>query len=218
MKGLIKKDLYNLSSYKMSLLIALIFCSCFVLMDNVVFGPVVFGVILGMIALSTFNYDETSKSEKYILSLPVTKKEIVISKYILAIISSILGTLLGMIISIVLVKGYNMIQTSEVITLDMDILFSTTIGSIFGIALIQAIQIPSMYKWGAERGRIQMFVILIAIAVLGTLLFGALKEIDFTFLRNMFNQYGLIIIILLTIIIYFISYKISLKIYKNKDY
>ena len=111
-----------------------------------------------------------------------------------------------------------MIQTSEVITLDMESLFSTTIGSMFGIALIQAIQIPSIYKWGAERGRIQMFVILIAIAVLGTLLFGALKEIDFTFLANMFNQYGLIIIILLTIIIYFISYKISLKIYKNKDY
>ena len=38
-----------------------------------------------MISLSTFNYDEISKSNKYILSLPTTRKEIVKEKFILAI-------------------------------------------------------------------------------------------------------------------------------------
>ncbi len=218
MKGLIKKDLYNLSSYKMTLLIALIFCSCFVLMDNINFGPVIFSVMLGMIALSTFNYDETSKSEKYILSLPVTKKEIVLSKYVLGVFSSVLGAFLGMAITILLVEIYNMVNTSSAISYSIESLHSTTIGSIFGVSFIQAIQIPSIYKWGAERGRIQMFIIIVIIAVVGVLLGSLLKGVDVSTLTKIFNQYGLILIIIATILMYVISYKISLKIYKNKEY
>ena len=40
---------------------------------------------MGMISLSTFSYDEMSKSNKYILTLPTNRKEIIKSKYILAI-------------------------------------------------------------------------------------------------------------------------------------
>ena len=218
MKGLIKKDLYNLSRYKMTLLIALIFCSCFVLMDNINFGPVIFSVMLGMIALSTFNYDETSKSEKYILSLPVTKKEIVLSKYVLGVFSSVLGAFLGMAITIVLVEIYNMVNTSSAISYSIESLLSTTIGSIFGVSFIQAIQIPSIYKWGAERGRIQMFIIIVIIAVVGVLLGSLLKGVDVSTLTKIFNQYGLILIIIATILMSVNSYKISLKIYKNKEY
>ena len=217
MKGLMKKDLYNLSSYKVSLLIALIFCSCFVLMDNINFGPVIFSVMLGMMALSTFNYDETSKSEKYILSLPVTKKEIILSKDVLGVFASVIGAFLGMAITIVLVEIYNIVSSSAIFY-SIESLFSTTIGSIFGVSFIQAIQIPSIYKWGAERGRIQMFIIIVIIAVVGVLLTSLLKGIDISALTKIFNQYGLILIILATIFMYAISYKISLKIYKNKEY
>lgn len=217
MKGLMKKDLYNLSSYKVSLLIALIFCSCFVLMDNINFGPVIFSVMLGMMTLSTFNYDETSKSEKYILSLPVTKKEIILSKYVLGVFASVIGAFLGMAITIVLVEIYNIVSSSAIFY-SIESLFSTTIGSIFGVSFIQAIQIPSIYKWGAERGRIQMFIIIVIIAVVGVLLTSLLKGIDISALTKIFNQYGLILIILATIFMYAISYKISLKIYKNKEY
>ena len=43
-----------------------------------------------MISLSTFSYDEISKSNKYILTLPTDRKELVKEKYILAIVATLL--------------------------------------------------------------------------------------------------------------------------------
>ena len=71
-KGLIKKDIFNLASYKMSLLILLI-CMCVMGMASssmVNYIPIIAITMVGMIALSTFSYDDISKSNTYILSLP----------------------------------------------------------------------------------------------------------------------------------------------------
>ena len=85
--GLIKKDLLNLSSYKISLLVMLV---CVFAIGSAGeemwrYIPIVMTTMLGMIALSTFSYDELAKSDEYVLSLPVNKKEIVLEKYILVI-------------------------------------------------------------------------------------------------------------------------------------
>ena len=150
MKGLIKKDLLNLASYKTSLFILIIFCSIAIISTNsVTFAPIIISTIIGMIVLSTFNYDEISKSDKYILSLPVTRKDIVLSKYILAIASTIISAVLGVVLTVIIVELMNMIRSNEFINLNYDSLFSTALGGMFGIALIQSIQIPSIYKWGA---------------------------------------------------------------------
>ena len=91
----------------------------------------------------------------------------------------------------------------------------------WGISLIQAIQIPSIYKWGAEKGRIQMFVLLfVIIAVvlgLGYLMMKVNFNINIEMIENFMNKYGIILLVLLMITTYFISYKIAYKIYKNKE-
>ena len=91
MKGLLLKDLLNLSSYKTTLFVIVLFCGI-AIGGTEAFSTAscVICVMVGMIALSTFNYDESSKSSKYILSLPVTKKEIVLSKYGFAVSSVVL--------------------------------------------------------------------------------------------------------------------------------
>lgn len=68
-KGLLKKDLYNLASYKTTLIIVVLFCGIAIIgTDAIYWGSVVIGIIVGMISLSTFSYDEMSKSNKYILT------------------------------------------------------------------------------------------------------------------------------------------------------
>ena len=58
-KGLLKKDLYNLASYKTTLIIIVIFCGMAIIgTDAIYWGSVVIGIIVGMISLSTFSYDE----------------------------------------------------------------------------------------------------------------------------------------------------------------
>ena len=221
-KGLIKKDLYNLSSYKASLFIMVLFCGIAIIGTKAInYGPIIICTIVGMIALSTFSYDEIAKSDKYILTLPTNRKEIVKAKYILAIGSTILGGLLGFLLTIIATNVMNHFRPEDIINIDYGNLFVTTIGGMWGISLIQSIQIPSIYKWGPEKGRIQMFllifILIVVIAGIGFLIVNANINIDMMMIENFMNKYGIILLIGFMIIMYYISYRISYKIYKNKE-
>lgn len=221
-KGLLKKDLYNLASYKASLIITVIFCGIAIIGTEAVnYGPIIICTIIGMISLSTFNYDEIAKSNKYILTLPTNKKEIIKSKYILAIASTIIGGILGLLLTIIVTMVMNYIRPENIINIDYESLITTTIGGMWGICLIQSIQIPSIYKWGAEKGRIQMFVLLfviiVVIAGIGYLIMNANFNIDVDSIVKFMNKFGLILLTLFMVIMYYISYKISCKIYINKE-
>ena len=221
-KGLIKKDLLNLSSYKTSLIIVVICCGIAIISTGSInYGPIIICTILGMISLSTFSYDEIAKSNKYILGLPTNKKEIIKSKFILAIGATIIGGILGLIITILITQIMNYLKPEELINIDYESLIVTTIGGMFGISLIQTIQIPSIYKWGAEKGRIQMFILIfilfLIIAGITFLIMKSNLNINIELIENFMNKFGIILLVLLMAVMYFISYKISCKIYKNKE-
>ena len=221
-KGLIKKDLYNLSSYKTSLIIVIIFCGIAIIgTGNINLGPIIICTIIGMISLSTFSYDEISKSNKYILTLPTNRKEIIKAKYILAVGSTILGGILGIILTIIIANIMNYVRPEKLIDLNYESLITTTIGGMFGISLIQAIQIPSIYKWGAEKGRVQMFILVFILIVLvagvGYLIMKSSFNIDLAKIENIMQQYGLILLLSLMAVMYYISYKVSNKIYNKKE-
>ena len=221
-KGLLKKDLYNLASYKASLIIIVLFCGIAIVGTEAInWGSIIICTIVGMIALSTFSYDEIAKSNKYILTLPTNRKEIVKEKFILAIGATILGGILGLLLTIVIANVMNYLRPENMININYESLITTSIGGMFGISLIQAIQIPSIFKWGAEKGRIQMFILLFIIIVIaagaGFLIMKANLNIDMEMLENFINQFGLILLVALMIVMYSISYVISYRIYKNKE-
>ena len=221
-KGLLKKDLYNLASYKASLIIIVLFCGIAIVGTEAInWGSIIICTIVGMIALSTFSYDEIAKSNKYILTLPTNRKEIVKEKFILAIGATILGGILGLLLTIIVANVMNYIRPENMININYESLITTTIGGMFGISLIQAIQIPSIFKWGAEKGRIQMFILLFIIIVIaagaGFLIMKANLNINMEMLENFINQFGLVLLVALMIIMYSISYVISYRIYKNKE-
>ena len=221
-KGLLKKDLYNLATYKTSLIIIILFCGIAIIgTDSITIAPGVVCGIIAMISLSTFSYDEMSKSNKYILTLPINKKELVREKYILAIGATVLGGVLGLLLTIIVVNIMNYLRPENIINLDYQGLIIATLGGVFGISFLQSVQIPSIYKWGAEKGRIQMFIlVLIIIAILSGIYFLINKasiNIDMEIVYNFITKFGLMILIMGTIIMYFISYKIANKIYKNKE-
>ena len=221
-KGLLKKDLYNLSSYKATLIIIIIFCGIAIIGTEAInFAPIIICAIIGMISLSTFSYDEISKSNKYILTLPTNRKELVKEKFILAIGATILGGILGLLLTIIVVNVMNYIKPENIINLDYESLVTTTIGGMWGISLIQAIQIPSIYKWGAEKGRIQMFVLLFMIIAVvfgvGYLIMNANFNINVEMIESFMNKFGIALLIIFMKLMYYISYRISYKIYENKE-
>ena len=221
-KGLLKKDLYNLASYKASLIIIVLFCGIAIVGTEAInWGSIIICTIVGMIALSTFSYDEIAKSNKYILTLPTNRKEIVKEKFILAIGATILGGILGLLLTIIVANVMNYVRPENMININYESLITTTIGGMFGISLIQAIQIPSIFKWGAEKGRIQMFILLFIIIVIATgagfLIMKSNLNIDMEMLENFINQFGLVLLVALMIVMYSISYVVSYRIYKNKE-
>ena len=64
-------------------------------------------LFFGMFSIASFSYDEMSKADRYILTLPITKKEVVLSKYILVIGSTVIGSILGVILSFVITLMIN---------------------------------------------------------------------------------------------------------------
>lgn len=218
--GLITKDLLQLKSYRKTLIIfILIFVFTGIAQETTKGVGVMIAVMLtlgfGMFGMATFNYDEQSKADRYILTFPLTKKEILISKYIFIISSTIIGAIVGIIASFLIVF---------IIDKQLPSLYdyiNVALAGILGVGLIEAIQIPCVYKWGAEKGRIQMFIVAAIIILLigGIFLVGENTNINLPIsdILNTIINFLPVILILATLIIYYISYRVSYRIYKNKE-
>lgn len=199
-----------------------LFCSMAIIGTEAVYwGSVVTGVIVGMISLSTFSYDEMAKSNRYVLTLPVTRKEIVLEKYILAVGATVLGSLLGFILTLLIGNLMNYVRPDNMIDINLDTLLSTSLGGLFGVSLIQAIQIPSIFKWGPEKGRIQMLIGIFALVVLAAGAGFVIQQlgitVDFAAIKNMLKGFGPVALVVLSSLFYLISYLVSYRIYRNKE-
>lgn len=225
MNGLIKKDLLQLKSYEktlISFIIIFILLSILQLLISNNSGllsilSIIITLGFGMFSIVSFNYDELAKSDKYISTLPVTKEEIIQSKYYFIISANVIGLFISIPINILLY-----ILLIDKIMVDTNVLefLNITFGGLLGIGILEAIQIPCIYKYGAEKAKMQIFMIGIIIIVLGMILIGAicywfeLLLIDIETLSILFPFAS----ILLIIIVYYMSYKFSCKIYSKKEF
>ena len=65
---------------------------------------------------------------------------------------------------------------------------------------------------------ILLFGLFAIVGGIGYLIINNIFNIDVEAIKNIFNKFGLLILIILSAIMYYVSYKISYKIYKNKEY
>ena len=217
-KGLITKDILQLKTYKRTLIIFIVIFTLTSISQESGLGNILAIMLtlgFGMFSMASFNYDELNKADRYILTLPLTKKEFVLSKYILVIGSTVIGNIIGITLGVVLTFAINK-QVPNI-----EELISVGLGSVLGIGIIEAIQIPCVYKWGAEKGRIQMVVVTALVALLagGIIFIGEKANIQFPAnnILEIFSKFLPLIFIGITIIIYYISYKVSYKIYFKKE-
>lgn len=214
-KALLLKDLLELKTYKKSLFIILLLYIFYIFFQSKetngsYIGVLMIMLIFSMIPMSTFGYDERTNTSRYLNTLPISRKEIVLEKYILTFISIVLGAILGSIISIILAY----LSTRSIPNVNS--MLPYIMGGILGISLIDSIQIIAIYKYGMEKGRIMLYVMILGLVLVITLLSYILpKDIS---LPNINNNYVMVLIIaIIVFIIYYVSYKISYNIYKKKD-
>ncbi len=218
-KGLIIKDLKTIQSYKGTIIFMLfIFVGNGCLNDGVtVFLSAFIPLCFGMLAISSFSYDNLAKADKYILTLPIHKKEIVKARYSYILLFTIVGALLGFIITILV----EWLKSGDIVTTEVvQNTITMVVGGLCVIMFLQAFQIPIMYKFGAEKGRIIQMIIIVAFMLSISFITTILMKfwgITLESLIAMLKDYSIVMIGIVVLLLYEISYLLSCKIYEKKE-
>lgn len=152
MLALLYKDLYTMKKYAKTLLAVLVFYLALAFLGqsvNFISSMSVFFFV--MIGISSFSYDQYSKWDKYCISLPVSRRQMVGSKYVLTLLLLAFGLVFGM--------GMGGIVSLWVdISFMEDILFSC-LGSGVAVIFMVSILFPLLYRFGVEKSRLLLLAV-----------------------------------------------------------
>ena len=209
MLSLIKKDLLMIKGNMRQVMLFLIVFLILALQENniIVIVPVFVSM---MIFITTFSYDEYNKWDAYAITLPISRKDIVKSKYI----TSVILWLIALLVTVVIVGIMGVFEQN----IDYFEMFGMILGCVFSIVLLEAIMFPLIFKFGVEKGRIGLFVGVFAIAGLLGFIFTGIDLENATGFIEIFNKYYYMLIPLVAIILLVISYFISKRIYLKKEF
>lgn len=206
MKGLILKDLLNLkSTFKMLGVMMVFFAVVFLPQGNgFIFGMII--LMFAMMVVTTISYDDLAKWDAYALTMPVTRAEMVLSKYLVMVILNTLGAVLSLTVGIV---------GSVIMGKRFDLEILAIIGVIYLVALIfGSVIIPLIYKFGTEKARLMLFLC----ALLPTALILLLEQFNVPMPTTGNPLIYLIALIGFSVAGVVLSYLISLKIYRKKEF
>ena len=180
-----------------------------------IYNPSFLNILLGMSVLLTvyqvMAYEDHNNINYLISYLPVKRKEYVLSRYLLGIVSILLASILLCIVYFVSTK----INPSQVMSLD--ILLPT---SIISAILSMSVIIPLVLKFGINKGRLFMTMIGIVVSTVPVSIMSEISEDPKTLetIMNAINALGIPVITVVTsVIILLISIAISINLYKNKE-
>lgn len=219
MKGLLIKDIRLLLQQKKFFAMVLLIMVMMVGLNQDMFSFVTGYLTLvgAFIIIATFAYDENDNSLVFLMTLPVMRKTYVAEKYMISLLCSLSGWMIG-----VIYVSASQLILGHAFTLS-DFLWEMS-GMIPGVSLLIAVMIPFVLKFGVEKGRI---AIVLTAGVVGALLCIAPKlgifDVDFVKWFSSFDnldtrKYLMLLFFLAAALIVFISYIISVGIMKRKEY
>lgn len=157
MKGLLIKDMRILMRQKMTLLI-IVLLGLFMSMNggNASFSLGYMMVVSATLVVTTISYDYFEKGMSFMFTLPVTKKGYVLEKYLLALLVELVMAGFAVLIQVGGILLGNPTDWME---------FLVTGVSCFVAAMVLiAIYIPVYIKFGPEKSRVAIFIVIGIIA------------------------------------------------------
>ena len=180
-----------------------------------IYTPSFLNILLGMSVLLTvyqvMAYEDHNNINYLISYLPVKRKEYVLSRYLLGIVSILLASIVLCIVYFVSTK----INPQQ--EMSLDILLPT---SIISAILSMSVIIPLVLKFGINKGRVFMSIIVMVASTIPVSLASGISQ-DSKMLEtimNIINSFGIpLLTVLINAIILVISIAISINLYKNKE-
>ncbi len=210
MLGFIKKDI-NMVKSNFKLIGVLLIVYAFLAFTNKMDISFILPFISVMIMISSFSYDSFNNWDAYMVTLPNGRKNGVLAKYLTTFLLIFIISLITLTISLIISYTKN----TEINYLQI---FTSLLGTIIGTLLVVSFMYPLIYKLGIEKARISIFLIIFGLAFLGSLL---INHINISHITNALTKLGNLLVpitIIITLLLLYISYIISLKIIRKKEY
>lgn len=204
MKGLILKDLFVLKSQiRFYLIFILLYGFIALYSGNTSFLSGLICMFCLMLPLTAIAYDERAGWEKYALSMPVNRRDLVLSKYILGILFNFMSFLISVIFGMF---------TSTPIKETLIVAAAFVLIALIYLSLV----LPMTFKLGTEKSRIYMLAIVLS-PIIGLILldkfgfsFSSVSDIPWKTLFPLF--------VAAVILFFFASIALSISIYKKKEF
>ena len=166
MTGLIAKDFLVMRKSIRTYILFLIFYSIMAALGifPVSIVTTLVQLIIMMMPLSAFSYDELAKWDRYAFSLPLGRRAVVGARYLFALLLSLFAALFGLVSCLVLAVFFhdpNLVENCLTVTV------SLALGLLYCDILL-----PLTYKLGPERARPYFYLVIFLPIIL---LFGAFK-------------------------------------------
>ena len=150
MLGLLVKDLMNLKQVaKQFLLIMVLYSVIFIPSGGSGFAGMIV-MLSSILILTAIGYDDKARWDKYALSMPLTRRDLVVSKYLLLLLLNIAGAVMSLLIlGIVSAVRHTVDFAGEL----------GSVGVIAGLMMVMfSILMPLLFKYGVEKARMLMIV------------------------------------------------------------
>ena len=211
MKGLLLKDFCILKKQMKLMVVFVIFYAIWAVSAKM---PTMMGTMVILLSImmpiSSMSYDEAGQWYRYAFSLPIPRRTLVLSKYVLGFLVSLGGLVvsaIGNIIILALTNGENALES-----------WLTIIGFLELGVIFLSIIIPILFKYGVEKGRLFIVVIAVIPSLLVALLGSTLKTSGTLMPSAELLQAILYSSPLFTLAIFLISFRISVGICRKKEY
>lgn len=216
MRGLLLKDIALMRNQMKSFVVILAAAVIMMVFNDDVVLPVAYVcMVFAMFGINSISYDDFDKGYSFLFTLPIKRRQYVLSKYVFSLLSILTGALMSAIfmVAVLTFKG-------EMHTLAQQIDF--LIGYSAGAMVFLSVMLPIQLKYGAEKGRIALVVIAGVIVAAAFLIERIPMNFDVLVLLvkiNAMNDAVLSgIVTLLCICIVAISYLISCRVMEKKEF
>ncbi len=215
MKGLLIKDLQLLKKQKQFLGLAAIISVAFTFYyDNTIFIAGYMAAMLSMASISTITSDQHANGMSFLMTLPVSRSDYAKEKYLLMLLItgvSLIASLLLVVIRFFL----------DYLPFESDRLSGSLLTSLLCSILVHSIMIPLNLKFEAEKSRIAIMIVMGAAYGIAFVSISLIKhssiDVDALLQKADPMSAGIILIMLLAGLLG-ISFMISLRIMKRKDF
>lgn len=156
MKGLLVKEFLGMKNFFIIFLFVVAICMipAFVSQDSDFSTGFMIAICIfigGMMGFTSFAYDKAYGWDSYVLSLPYTRKQLVLSKYLFSLLITGIGAAIGFTVNLILV-ALGVAQMEPDAWMIVGILACM-------VGIFISIMIPLMYWFGIEKARIIVIVI-----------------------------------------------------------